>query len=96
MFSYQPVNNHQELLKFVDGLSQEAGLDCKIRLPHSESKFPEGAAMEESLFRSYQNQHIEFLNQVRSQLALTIENWLTHNLPKESSRDDCRGNCTPR
>lgn len=29
MFSYQPVNNHDELLKVVDGLLLEAGLDRK-------------------------------------------------------------------
>ena len=29
MFSYQPVNNHDDLLKVVDGLLQEAGLDRK-------------------------------------------------------------------
>ena len=27
MFSYQPVNNHQDLLNVVDGLLQEAGLN---------------------------------------------------------------------
>jgi crotonobetainyl-CoA:carnitine CoA-transferase CaiB-like acyl-CoA transferase len=29
MFPYQPVNNHDDLLKVVDGLVQEAGLDRK-------------------------------------------------------------------
>jgi len=29
MFSYKPVNNHEDLLAVVDGLLQEAGLDRK-------------------------------------------------------------------
>ncbi|QYO65044.1 hypothetical protein [Leptolyngbya sp. 7M] len=29
MFSYEPVNNHDDLLKVIDGLLEEAGLDRK-------------------------------------------------------------------